>query len=340
MMEIPFRYLSRNNFKSSFSLPRSLAVGVVAACSLIGCAPNELLASPTIDLSSSEAEPNQDDHIDERSLDDQLRFALLELDQARTASLVYPRSLGVPTELNDIIALDNLLTPLCMDESPQGFFDLLAEYYGLDGSVNIDDLVSRFDAEIIDVDANEEMEGAALLEGVRVDKFLGNQMSASAGSRGSQNWAGSAEFAVVWRARCQTAQFNTRLLQQLVTQVGFPSASHVGSDLAAAAMVAFKHSDPRDPYLDEYMELAEEARAMGDLRAQEMALLIDGLAMMRQEPLPFGTYVTCDGGNAVVGAPLADPDGVEALRAEYGLGLLSEQLAQLQQMCSMMPPTP
>lgn len=125
---------------------------------------------------------------------------------------------------------------------------------------------------------------------------------------------------------------NTKRLQEIIEQVGWPGKSLVGEDGAHAAWLLLQHAD-RDPaFQKKGLELMKAAPA-GEVMLQDVAYLTDRVSMKESGKQVYGTQVRQVDGKWQP-QPLVDPDAVDKLRAEAGLPPMAQYLELVKKMYS------
>lgn len=125
----------------------------------------------------------------------------------------------------------------------------------------------------------------------------------------------------------------TDRLREIIDDHGWPTCDLVGEDGNSAAWVIAQHSDQDVEFQQEALELMRETAAEGLTDATEVAYLEDRVAVALGEPQRYGTQAACVDGHAQV-QELADPAGVDELRAEVGMEPLDAYLAELEASCT------
>jgi hypothetical protein len=116
----------------------------------------------------------------------------------------------------------------------------------------------------------------------------------------------------------------TLRLAEMIEQYGWPGWTLVGEDGEDASWVIAQHSDLDVDFQQQALALLEQAVADGDASPGNLAYLTDRVAANLGDPQTYGTQMGCEGTEVVPQPPLADPDDVDALREEAGLGTLAE----------------
>jgi hypothetical protein len=129
-------------------------------------------------------------------------------------------------------------------------------------------------------------------------------------------------------------QARTDRLAQVVAERGWPTRTLVGSDGATAAWVIAQHSDLDPAFQTRALELMRAAAAAGEADPGELAYLVDRVAANAGRPQTYGTQAGCADDGTPQPAPIAEPERVDALRAEVGLAPLAEYLAELASVCA------
>ena len=126
----------------------------------------------------------------------------------------------------------------------------------------------------------------------------------------------------------------TARLEEILAEHGWPTYDLVGEDGADAAWAIAQHSDQDPAFQREALELLREAVEAGQASPGNLAYLTDRVAAGAGEPQTYGTQVGCGPDGPQPATPLADPDGVDALRAEVGLPPLADYLAEMAAICA------
>ncbi|OZC04549.1 hypothetical protein BSZ36_02465 [Rubricoccus marinus] len=115
---------------------------------------------------------------------------------------------------------------------------------------------------------------------------------------------------------------------EIVDVHGWPGAALVGMDGSNAAFMILQHGDTATQ--ERLLPLVEAAYRSGDLHGQSYALLLDRVLVGKGEPQVYGTQAGFGAEGEILVSPLADPETVDARRAEVGLPPLAEYLAMLE----------
>jgi hypothetical protein len=128
----------------------------------------------------------------------------------------------------------------------------------------------------------------------------------------------------------------TDRLRDIIDEHGWPTFDLVGRDGATAAWLIAQHADFDVEFQAEALELMRTALDGGQADPTEVAYLEDRVAVNRGEPQRYGTQVRCRDGRPEPATPLADPEGVDGLRAEVGMrpATLAEYYEEFAQGCA------
>lgn len=126
----------------------------------------------------------------------------------------------------------------------------------------------------------------------------------------------------------------TERLRRIVAERGWPTRTLVGHDGATAAWAIAQHSDLDPQFQRQALDLLRAAVAAGEADPGELAYLVDRVAANAGQPQTYGTQMGCTDDGQPQLAPLAEPDRVDALRAEAGLPPLADYLAELAEVCA------
>jgi hypothetical protein len=119
----------------------------------------------------------------------------------------------------------------------------------------------------------------------------------------------------------------TRWLQLFVDARGWPQRVVYGDSAVNAAFLIVQHS-PDYAFQEQMLPLLEAAATMGEVRAQDVAMLGDRVAVHRGRPQRYGTQFSLRG-NTMVADSIADLTALDSLRATVGLPPMSEYVKLL-----------
>jgi hypothetical protein len=126
----------------------------------------------------------------------------------------------------------------------------------------------------------------------------------------------------------------TERLAEILDEHGWPTYDLVGEDGEDAAWAIAQHSDLDPEFQRRALELLRTAVAAGQASLGNLAYLEDRVAVAAGQPQTYGTQVGCAPEGPQPATPLADPAGVDGLRAAAGLGPLADYLAEMAEVCA------
>lgn len=122
-------------------------------------------------------------------------------------------------------------------------------------------------------------------------------------------------------------------LKKIIKELGrWPGLSMVGKEGETAAWLLAQHTQDKE-FARYCLQLMEEN--IDEVTKANYAYLVDKVLLGDDKPQRYGTVVTgkmVDGEFDVVPMPLEDPQKVEQLRVEMGLGSLEKQIAHNKEM--------
>jgi hypothetical protein len=105
-------------------------------------------------------------------------------------------------------------------------------------------------------------------------------------------------------------------LNSLLDRYGWPTKKMVGREAVDAAMLVVQRA-PDLEFKDHALSLMQRAGADDN---PNYAILVDQIAVWRQQPQTYGTQWTCsDEGHVTLTTPVKDPDHLAARRHQVGL---------------------
>ncbi|WP_030243233.1 DUF6624 domain-containing protein [Streptomyces sp. NRRL S-455] len=131
---------------------------------------------------------------------------------------------------------------------------------------------------------------------------------------------------LAWRRL--TARHGDRL-NEIMDEVGWPTAALVGEDAARAAWLVAQHADRQLDVQRRALRLLEEAVESGAAGARELAFLRDRTLVNEGREQVYGTQIAGvreDG--SPIPWPCAEPERVDELRAGVGIEPFAEYVAK------------
>lgn len=121
---------------------------------------------------------------------------------------------------------------------------------------------------------------------------------------------------------------HARRLETIIAQVGWPGRSLVGDEAAHAAWRVAQHAIGLPAFQRLALHHLRRAVAAGEAPPAEAAFLEDKIRFLEGRPQRYGTQFDWDERGEMSPWTLEQPDRVDDLRREVGLGPLSEKVAQ------------
>jgi len=119
---------------------------------------------------------------------------------------------------------------------------------------------------------------------------------------------------------------NLVLVKEILDTKGWLGADVIGGQGNSTLFLVIQHADQKTQ--EHYLPMMREAVAKGNAQAASLALLEDRVALGQGKKQRYGSQIGMfqeSGENYVL--PLEDPDNVEKLRAEVGLGKLQDYVS-------------
>jgi len=111
---------------------------------------------------------------------------------------------------------------------------------------------------------------------------------------------------------------NTKWLEKVVNEIGWPGVSLVGDEGAHAAWILAQHADRHPSFQRGCQMLMQEAVARGEALPADLAHLTDRVLLAEGKEQIYGTQTTARD-RRFIACRLRDPDRVDELRASVGL---------------------
>lgn len=133
-------------------------------------------------------------------------------------------------------------------------------------------------------------------------------------------------------ARAQAVdEANTSWIRETVESHGWIDVHRFGERFSAHAWILVQHADDHPEFQADMLEKMGEHLESGGVRKRDYAYLWDRVAVNHDRKQRYGTQPTweCDANKMMALKPIEDPDAVEALRVEMGMGTTREQLESM-----------
>lgn len=122
---------------------------------------------------------------------------------------------------------------------------------------------------------------------------------------------------------------NTKRLQAIIAEIGWPSISKVGTDGSANAWLLVQHADHDHEFQKSCLELMK-AESDGEVSKSNIAYLEDRIAVAEGRPQIYGTQFHKNSDGQLVPRPIANEEGVDERRKNMGLETLAEYQSRMQ----------
>ncbi len=132
----------------------------------------------------------------------------------------------------------------------------------------------------------------------------------------------SDEMKELWNKQGEVDSLNMLRLEEIIAVHGYPGKDLVGANTARAGFFIIQHADLK--YQEKYLPLLKKAADNGDIRKSTLALLIDRVRMRNGETQLYGTQIKKNEEGEYYVHDIEDPENIDKLRAEVGLGPLAE----------------
>jgi hypothetical protein len=112
-------------------------------------------------------------------------------------------------------------------------------------------------------------------------------------------------------------------MKEIIREIGWPTASKVGSQGAEDAWLLAQHADHDPAFQEECLALMREVPE-GEIERSHLALLEDRVRVNRGQPQIYGTQFYDDAEGNYCPRPIEDPEHLEDRRKVLGLGPFEE----------------
>ena len=116
---------------------------------------------------------------------------------------------------------------------------------------------------------------------------------------------------------------NTRWLDEIIKEHGWPTKSFVGEDGAQAAFLIVQHS-PAPQFQKKCLELLRLAVSQNEADIINLAYLTDRLRIFEGKPQIYGTQGQPDTTGVIIPSPIEDEEHVDERRKSIGLEPIEE----------------
>jgi hypothetical protein len=140
----------------------------------------------------------------------------------------------------------------------------------------------------------------------------------------------------VFNLMCIEDEENLRWFKLQLAAIEWFDIRRFGPAADHAAMLLVQHSDADPEFQSGMVPILEKRLAQGQTDAENLAYLIDRVAVRAGLPQKFGTQMECVAGTWVV-PQIEDPGGLDARRARMDLVSYSVQIARAKNLCRKKP---
>ena len=133
---------------------------------------------------------------------------------------------------------------------------------------------------------------------------------------------------------CETDSGNTEWLKADIAANGWYRLSIHGEEASSAAWLLAQHADRDRPFQGEVLALMKPLVEAGETSASNYAYLHDRVSVGQDRPQRYGTQGRCVAKGVWAPMDLEDPERVQALRDEVGIGSLAEYTAHMHRWCT------
>lgn len=120
---------------------------------------------------------------------------------------------------------------------------------------------------------------------------------------------------------------NTARMKEIVTEIGWPTVSKVGKQIAHDAWLLVQHSDHDPDFQKQCLALMKSA-PVDEVEKRDVAFLEDRIRVNQGKGQLYGTqFMQKDGKH--IPQPIEDEQTVDARRAEMGMGTLAERIDEM-----------
>lgn len=124
---------------------------------------------------------------------------------------------------------------------------------------------------------------------------------------------------------------NTKRLEEIISDFGFPTLRRVGEEAAEAAWLVVMHSVGNPPFMRNVLALLKGSQYEGEIEPRQLAYLEDRIRVLSGQTQIYGTQFDWDENGVLSPAPLAYPEQVDELRRSIGLPSLAEQTERMRE---------
>lgn len=143
----------------------------------------------------------------------------------------------------------------------------------------------------------------------------------------------------VFNLMCNEDEANLRWFKAQIAAIGWFDIRRFGPAADHAALLLVQHSDADPVFQAQMVQVLEPRLARGDTNAENLAYLVDRVAVRAGMPQKFGTQMECVDGDWVV-PQIEDPARLDERRTRMDLVPYSVQLERTRNICRKNRPEP
>lgn len=129
----------------------------------------------------------------------------------------------------------------------------------------------------------------------------------------------------------QLHKINIARMKKIIDEYGWPGKRLVGEDGSKAAWLIVQHGTMDQAFMERVLLLLKSSVAEGEAEGWCFAYLQDRALTMSGKPQVYGTQHDFDEYGVAHPLPIAEPDKVDMLRKDMGMGPLSEATKRIQE---------
>ncbi|MFS0727661.1 DUF6624 domain-containing protein [Paenibacillus sp. 1P07SE] len=118
---------------------------------------------------------------------------------------------------------------------------------------------------------------------------------------------------------------NSKKLEQIINEFGFPTKSKVGKESATAAWTIVMHSISNPPFMKKILALLKSPQYKDQVDLKELAYFEDRIRVFERKPQIYGTQFDWDENDLLSPYPIENFKRVNQLREKIGLLPIEEQ---------------
>jgi hypothetical protein len=118
---------------------------------------------------------------------------------------------------------------------------------------------------------------------------------------------------------------NSKRLEQLINEFGYPTKRKVGVEAASAAWTIVMHSISNPPFMKKILDLLKSPHYIDEIEPRELAYLEDRICTLGRKPQIYGTQFDWDENNLLSPSPIENLQKVNELRIALGMSPIEKQ---------------